>query len=79
MGDLKQEFNYYLENQGKLVKLYEGKFIVIKNKEVTGAFKSELEAYEESIKEYKEGTFLIQQCLPGEDSYTQTFHTRVIF
>jgi hypothetical protein len=25
------------------------------------------------------GTFLIQECQPGDENYTQTFRTRVIF
>jgi len=37
------------------------------------------EAYIKTIKDHELGTFLIQECLPGEDSYTQTFHSRAIF
>lgn len=76
---LKQEFEYYLAHQNELVEKYNGKFIVIKNQAVVGVYDSEIEAYTESVKTMELGTFLIQECLPGEESYTQTFRTRVIF
>ena len=76
---LEKEFQYYLDNQEELVKKYNGKFIVIKGSEILGAFDSELEAYEETSKTHELGTFLIQKCEPGSDSYTQTYHSRVAF
>ena len=76
---LKKEFKYYLTNQKELVKKYKGKFIVNKNSEVIGAYDSELEAVERTSKEYKLGTFLVQKCEAGSESYTQTYHSRVIF
>ncbi|MCK9426370.1 MAG: hypothetical protein M0Q21_10060 [Ignavibacteriaceae bacterium] len=77
--DLSIEFKYYLDHQDKLVEKYNNKFIVIKNQEVIGAFNSTTEAYEETRKEHELGTFLIQHCLPGKNSYQQTFHSRVVF
>lgn len=76
---LKKEFNFYLANQEDLLKKYQGKFIVIKDENVIGVFDSELEAYSSTIKTEEAGTFLIQECQPGNESYTQTFRTRVIF
>ena len=76
---LKDEFKFYLENQSEFVQKYEGKFIVIKDQKIIGVYDDEPTAYHKTKKEYELGTFLIQQCLPGEDSYTQTFHSRVIF
>jgi hypothetical protein len=74
---LEKEFEYYLKNQDDLVEKYNGKFIVIKDRHVIGAFDSEWEAVEETKKEYELGTFLVQKCEPGRDSYTQTYHSRV--
>jgi hypothetical protein len=74
---LDKEFKYYQEHQKELVEKYEGKFIVIKNENVIGVFDSELNAYTETKKNHSVGTFLIQRVLPGKDSYTQTFHSRV--
>ncbi len=79
MGELEKEFNYYLEYQDELVKKYNGKFIVIKNCDVIGAFDSELEAVEKTAEKHELGTFLVQKCEPGSESYTQTYHSRVSF
>lgn len=76
---LEKEFKYYKDHQEELVKRYNGKFVAIVNEQVVGSFDAELEAYTEMKKKYAVGTFLIQQCLPGETSYTQTFHSRVTF
>lgn len=75
---LEKEFQYYLENQKELVKLYINKFIVIKNNEVIGVYDSHSEAYNASLESNELGTFLIQHCLPGELGYAQTFHSQVI-
>ena len=75
---LQKEFNYYLKHQLDLVSKYCGKFIVLKNEKVIGAYSSHSEAYNESAKKEKLGTFLIQHCLPGKDGYTKTFHSQVI-
>lgn len=76
---LDKELQYYIDNQKELVKKYRGKFIVIKDQKVIGAYSSEIEAYTESVKQHELGTFLIQECQPGDENYTQTFRTRVIF
>jgi len=76
---LEKEFKYYIAHQKELVAKYNGKFLVIIGEEVVGNYDSYEEALSESQKKYAIGTFLIQQCLEGEDSYTQTFHTRAIF
>jgi hypothetical protein len=76
---LEKEFKYYLAHQKDLVKEFNGRFLVIIGEEVVGNYDSFEEALTNSQKKYKIGTFLIQQCLPGEDSYTQTFHSRAIF
>lgn len=76
---LEKEFKYYIDNQIELVKKYKGKFLVIKGERIVDAYDSFEQAVAESQGKYELGTFLIQQCLPGEDSYTQTFHTRAVF
>lgn len=78
-GKLRKEFQYYIDHQAELVEKYNGKFIVIKDCKVVGAFDSEMDAINESVKVYELGTFLVQKCEPGSDSYTQTFHSRVVF
>lgn len=76
---LKKEFEYYLEHQDELVKQYNGKFIVMKDCQIRGAYDSEIEAVEKASKEFELGTFLVQKCEPGTESYTETYHSRVAF
>lgn len=76
---LEKEFKYYIANQEELVKKFRGKFLVIRGEEVVGNFDTFEDALAASQEKYEIGTFLIQECLPGEDNYTQTFHTRAIF
>ena len=76
---LEQEFKYYLAHQKDLVAKYNAKFIVIIGEEIVSSHDSFEAALADSQKKYKDGTFLIQHCIPGEESYTQTFHSRVVF
>ena len=76
MSDLKIEFQYYLDHQDELVKKYDGKFLIIKDREVQGAFSSKSEAYFEGEKKFDLGTFLIQYCSPGNMSFTQSYYTQ---
>ena len=79
MDKLEREFNYYLSHQDELVKKYNRKFIVIKDGSVIGAYDSELEAVETTAQHHELGTFLVQKCEPGTESYTQSYHSRVAF
>lgn len=81
MGDLrlKEEYNYYIENQEALKKDYLGKFLVIKNKMIMGSYLSLEEALVNALKTEKAGTFLVQLCDEDEQIPTQTFHSRVYF
>jgi len=75
---LEKDFKYYLDNQRDLVKKYNGMYLIIKDCEVVGAYKTKQESYDTATSKYQLGTFLIQHCLPGAESHTQTFHSRVI-
>lgn len=76
---LAKEFKFYLKHQNEYVRKYKGKFVVIKGEEFLGAYDSEFEAIRETTKNHELGTFLIQICEPGTESYTHTFHSRVVF
>ena len=76
---LQKQLDYFKSHQGELVEKYKGKFLIIKDKEVQGVYNTEMEAYADAKKRFRLGTLLIQQCLPGQESYTQTFHSRVKF
>jgi len=79
MKTLQKEFQYYLSHQNELVHQYNGKYVVIKEERVIGAYDSEIEAIEETSKNHEAGTFLVQKCEPGSESYTQTYHSRAVF
>lgn len=72
------EYKYYKDNQKKFLKQYKGKVIAIVGKEVVGVYENEASAYEDVITKHKIGTFLIQKCVPDEET-VQTFHSRVLF
>ena len=76
---LLEQFEYYIANQDKLVKEYNGKYLVIKDCQVIGAYDTEEEAISVTTREHKLGTFIVQKCEEGSNAYTQTFHSRVVF
>ncbi len=76
---LRDEFQFYLDHQDELVKQFDGKFVVIKDGEVLGAYDDELRAITETQKLHALGTFLVQKVSRGTKDYSQTFHSRVVF
>ena len=77
--NLKRELEYYIAHQDELVAHYNGRYVVIKNAEVIGVYDSEIQAVQETAKHHQLGTFMVQKCEPGQESYTQVFHSRVAF
>lgn len=76
---LRDEFHHFIEHQDDLVKLYNGKYIVIKNRKVIGQYDTIWAAYIETQKEHELGTFLIQKCEPGPEAYTVDFRPHAMF
>ena len=74
---LDKEFCYYRANQDALLKQYNGRFIVVIGNDVIGDYGSYLEAYVKTKKQYEPGTFLIQECTPGNRAYTVNCHNRI--
>jgi hypothetical protein len=74
---LEKEFKYYLDHQEELIKKYNDQYIVIVGDKVIGSYDTQRQAYDETIREHEEGTFLIQYCSPGEESYSHVFHSRI--
>lgn len=73
-------FNYYLENQDKLVKKYNGKYIIITKDGVMGAYSTVREGYDIAMSRFGRGNFMLQLCTPGDAAYTRYYHTsRVTF
>ncbi len=75
---LDKEFQYYLDHQAAIVKKYKNKYIVIVDENIIGAYNSEREAFDNTVVDHEPGTFLIQFCTSGENSYTEVFHSRVV-
>ncbi|MFN8395040.1 MAG: hypothetical protein U0176_10365 [Bacteroidia bacterium] len=68
-------FLYYVAHQDELVRLYNGKVIVMKD-EVVGVFENEHDAYWDSVRRFEPGTFMIQLCTPGREAYTIKGHQK---
>lgn len=75
---LDKEYKYYKANQKDFFKKHKNKVLVIKGEEIVGIYDNEADAYNDSISKHKLGTFLIQRCVPEEETI-QTFHSRVVF
>jgi hypothetical protein len=67
-----EELDYFKANQSDLVRQYQGKILVIKGKQIVGAYDRTIDAYNEAIKQFKPGSFMIQPCEPGPEAYTVT-------
>lgn len=76
---LKPEFDYYVQHQSELLKQYNGRFIVIKDRRVIGDYPDQATAIAEAAKQYELGTFLVQKVEPGDTAYSSSFHSRVAF
>lgn len=72
---LEQEFKYYLDTQGELLKQYDGKHIVIIGNSVVGAYESREQALDSAYAQYKPGTFLVQLCTPSERAESLHIHS----
>lgn len=78
---LEKEFKYYLDHQAELAKKHFSRFIIIKDETVMGDYSTEIEAILAARNDFglELGTFLVQQCVPGVENYTQYFHSRAMF
>ena len=70
-----KELNYFISHQGELVNKYPNKILAIAGEEVIGVYDKISEAYWETQKTHRLGTFMIQPCKPGKDAYTVTLST----
>lgn len=72
------EFAYFLENQERWSAEHYDKYVVVVGQSVFGYFDDMLAAYRTAKKTHPVGTFLIQHCIPGPESYTQVFFSNVM-
>ena len=59
-----RDYNFFTKNRDALVQEHEGKYIVIKDKEVVGYYNSVTDAVNTAIREkdLALGTFIVQEC-----------------
>lgn len=60
---LEREVYYYEKNKRKFKELYNGKYIVIKNKAIIGIYDTHSEAYHNTITDNEVGTFIIKHIV----------------
>jgi hypothetical protein len=71
---LKQNLDWYIANQKELSAKYNGKVLLIVDQGLVAAYDSMADAYTAALKTYALGTFSLQPCSPGPDSYTLTLY-----
>lgn len=73
MYDMKADFEWFKANQENLVKQYNGKYLVIREKVVLGAYASAAKAVAGTS--FPMGEYLVQRCVPGKKAYTVWIRT----
>lgn len=66
----KEDFDYFIDNYQSIYQKYGHKFIAVRNKEILGAYDTEVDALNETSKNYPIGTFIVQECNGDESGYT---------
>ena len=74
---LEKEYDYFVSVRDRLVKEHRGEYVIIKDNETIGFYPSENAAIT-AMTGNELGTFLVQQCIP-EDESIQKYHSRAIF
>lgn len=75
---VKDLFEYYLQNQDKLVKEYNGKYLIITKTGVAGAYDTEAAGYYAGKEMFGLGEFIVQLCTPGNEAYSQHFFSPIV-
>jgi Family of unknown function (DUF5678) len=65
-----QEFEFFINNQERLVQQYGGKVLAIKKDEIIAVYETPAEAYQKIKQDGELGKVMIQPCLAGKDAYT---------
>lgn len=74
---LRANYQYYLDNYDKLVKLYDGKVLLLVDCKVADVCDSEADAYEEGAVKYGLGNFIFQRCSSQQKAYRTIIHSVV--
>ena len=75
-----RNYNWFENNLPELVKVYNEKYVVIKDESIIAAYPSFDEAFTNTVKTETPGTFIIQLCSLDKEKTTQMFFSnRVSF
>ncbi len=74
---LEKEYDYFVSLRDRLVEEHRGEYVIIKDNEIIGFYPSENAAIT-AMTGHELGTFLVQQCIP-EDESIQKYHSRANF
>jgi hypothetical protein len=69
---LKKNLEWYISQQEELVKKYNGKVLLIKDCQLIESYETMEEAFLDATSRFDLGTFTLQPCTPGPESYTIT-------
>ncbi|MGO9093944.1 MAG: hypothetical protein ACLQGV_01865 [Bryobacteraceae bacterium] len=72
---LLKNLEWYIANQQELSAKYNGKVLLIVDQRLIAAFDSMGDAYTAALKTYALGTFTLQPCSPGPESYTLVLYS----
>jgi hypothetical protein len=67
---LKKNLDWYIANQAELSAKYTGKVLLIVDQSLVEAFDTMEKAFAYATGKYEPGTFTLQPCSSGSDSYT---------
>ena len=70
---LNKEYDYFISSLDELMTKYAGKYIAIKNETVIGDYDSFDDAYVQTSKAEKLGSFIIQHCVPDDEDSVAHF------
>ena len=80
MATQSEDFKWFIENHDKLVDVYNGKHVVIKDGNVVASVDTLEHGIEKALDMGLElGSFIVQLCTEGDSAYTQRFYSRAIF
>ena len=75
-----KNYEWFTSHLHELAKEHEGEYLVIKDCNVIGRYKTLDKAWTDTIKQERPGTFIIQLCTEDETQTMQTYFTnRVVF
>lgn len=73
-GSLSKNLDWYIANQEDLAAKHNGKVLLIVDQCLIEAFDDAGKAYAGGQSKYAAGTFTLQPCSPGPESYTLMIH-----